>query len=79
METLRRHAPATKRAGPRKAMRAHLVSLLKAVQLPDAEEALERYPHQFSGGQRQRLLIAASLACVAAASCSPTSRPPRST
>ena len=47
----------------RKAMRAHLVSLLKAVQLPDAEEALERYPHQFSGGQRQRLLIAASLAC----------------
>ena len=47
----------------RKAMRAHLVSLLRAVQLPDAEEALERYPHQFSGGQRQRLLIAASLAC----------------
>lgn len=47
----------------RKAMRAHLVSLLKAVQLPDAEEALARYPHQFSGGQRQRLLIAASLAC----------------
>jgi peptide/nickel transport system ATP-binding protein len=47
----------------RKAMRAHLVSLLKAVQLADAEEALERYPHQFSGGQRQRLLIAASLAC----------------
>ena len=44
-------------------MRAHLVSLLKAVQLPDAEEALRRYPHQFSGGQRQRLLIAAALAC----------------
>ncbi len=50
----------------RKAMRAHLVSLLKAVQLPDAEEALARYPHQFSGGQRQRLLIAASLACAPA-------------
>jgi oligopeptide/dipeptide ABC transporter ATP-binding protein len=47
----------------RKAMRAYLVSLLKAVQLADPEEALERYPHQFSGGQRQRLLIAASLAC----------------
>ena len=44
-------------------MRRHLVALLKAVQLPDAEEALARYPHQFSGGQRQRLLIAASLAC----------------
>jgi peptide/nickel transport system ATP-binding protein len=47
----------------RRSMRAHLLSLLKAVQLPDAEEALARYPHQFSGGQRQRLLIAASLAC----------------
>ncbi|MBO0764489.1 MAG: ABC transporter ATP-binding protein [Hyphomicrobiaceae bacterium] len=44
-------------------MRGHLVSLLKAVQLPDAEQALRRYPHQFSGGQRQRLLIAAALAC----------------
>jgi oligopeptide/dipeptide ABC transporter ATP-binding protein len=47
----------------RRAMRAHLITLLKAVQLPDAEEALSRYPHQFSGGQRQRLLIAAALAC----------------
>jgi len=47
----------------RRAIRAHLVSLLRAVQLPDAEEALARYPHQFSGGQRQRLLIAAALAC----------------
>ena len=40
-----------------------ILALVKAVQLPDAEEALARYPHQFSGGQRQRLLIAASLAC----------------
>jgi len=47
----------------RRVIRAHLVSLLRAVQLPDAEEALARYPHQFSGGQRQRLLIAAALAC----------------
>jgi peptide/nickel transport system ATP-binding protein len=47
----------------RASTRAHLLSLLRAVQLPDAEEALARYPHQFSGGQRQRLLIAAALAC----------------
>jgi oligopeptide/dipeptide ABC transporter ATP-binding protein len=39
-----------------------IIALLKAVQLPDPEHALARYPHQFSGGQRQRLLIAAALA-----------------
>ena len=43
--------------------RAWLIELLKAVQLPDPEQALDRYPHQFSGGQRQRLLIAGALAC----------------
>jgi len=63
MEALATHGMRGHPRADRKAMRAHLVSLLKAVQLPDAEEALERYPHQFSGGQRQRLLIAASLAC----------------
>jgi peptide/nickel transport system ATP-binding protein len=43
--------------------RAWLIQMLKAVQLPDPEQALERYPHQFSGGQRQRLLIAGALVC----------------
>jgi len=39
-----------------------IISLLKQVQLPSAEEQLQKYPHEFSGGQRQRLLIAAALA-----------------
>ena len=40
-----------------------IIDLFRAVQLPDPEAALAKYPHQFSGGQRQRLLIAAALAC----------------
>jgi peptide/nickel transport system ATP-binding protein len=42
--------------------KANIIALLKSVQLADPERALDRYPHQFSGGQRQRLLIAAALA-----------------
>jgi oligopeptide/dipeptide ABC transporter ATP-binding protein len=49
--------------GGRDAQRARLLELVRAVQIPDPEVALDRYPHQFSGGQRQRLLIAGALAC----------------
>lgn len=58
LEIMRRHAPGTRREH-----RARLVELFRAVQLPDPEGALAKYPHQFSGGQRQRLLIAAALSC----------------
>jgi len=49
--------------GDKAADRARLIDLLRHVQIPDPEGALARYPHQFSGGQRQRLLIAAALLC----------------
>jgi oligopeptide/dipeptide ABC transporter ATP-binding protein len=58
LEIMRRHAK-----GSRRDHRDRLVELFRAVQLPDPEAALRKYPHQFSGGQRQRLLIAAALAC----------------
>jgi oligopeptide/dipeptide ABC transporter ATP-binding protein len=58
LEVMRWHA-----AGTRRDHVARLVMLLKRMQVPDPENALHRYPHQFSGGQRQRLLIAAALSC----------------
>ncbi|MDO6707502.1 ABC transporter ATP-binding protein [Photobacterium sp. 1_MG-2023] len=37
--------------------------LLHLVRLPDAAEMIKRYPHQLSGGMRQRVMIAMALAC----------------
>lgn len=43
--------------------RARAVALLDEVRIPDAEAALDRYPHEFSGGMRQRIAIAGALVC----------------
>ncbi|WP_435197588.1 ABC transporter ATP-binding protein [Natronomonas sp. EA1] len=39
------------------------INLLEAVSIPDARRRINEYPHQFSGGMRQRAVIAMALAC----------------
>jgi peptide/nickel transport system ATP-binding protein len=45
------------------AARARAADMLRLVRIPDAERRLDDYPHQFSGGMRQRAMIAMALAC----------------
>jgi oligopeptide transport system ATP-binding protein len=47
----------------RRAARTRAIATLEAVRIPDAAQRLRRYPHEFSGGMRQRIMIAMALMC----------------
>ena len=47
----------------KKQARAKALEMLYAVQIPNPEAVLRQYPHQLSGGMRQRVMIAMALAC----------------
>ncbi|MDA9400130.1 ABC transporter ATP-binding protein [Bradyrhizobium sp. CCBAU 45389] len=57
-ESLRRHEAVTKKQALERT-----IEMLKLVQIPNAEGRVHNYPHQFSGGMRQRVMIAMALAC----------------
>ncbi len=56
VETIRTHTDLTESQARRRA-----IDLLKEVGIPSAEERIDHYPHQFSGGMRQRVVIALAL------------------
>ena len=56
-ETIRTHLPVNRAEGRRRA-----IALLHEVGISDAETRVDDYPHQFSGGMRQRVVIALALA-----------------
>jgi oligopeptide/dipeptide ABC transporter ATP-binding protein len=57
-ETLRRHLDLSRDQAKKRA-----VELLQEVHIPDAARRLSDYPHRFSGGMRQRVMIAIAIAC----------------
>lgn len=57
-ESLRLHTKLTKEECKQKA-----IELLKEVELPNADEVYNMYPHELSGGMRQRVMIAAAMIC----------------
>jgi peptide/nickel transport system ATP-binding protein len=58
VETIRQH-----KGGSRQAARARALELFELVKIPSPERRLDAYPHELSGGLRQRAMIAMALSC----------------
>ena len=58
MEMYRQHRKAT-----HKEARARLLEIMRLISMPSPEDNIRRYPHQLSGGMRQRIMIAMALIC----------------
>jgi peptide/nickel transport system ATP-binding protein len=58
VEAIRRHEPVSRREARERALR-----LFEHVRIPSPERRLDAYPHEMSGGMRQRAMIALALAC----------------
>ena len=58
IEVLLHHRGMSKRAA-----RSRAIAMLDAVRIPDAKNRVHMYPHEFSGGMRQRVMIAMALLC----------------
>lgn len=58
VENIRQHQKVSRREALKMARR-----LLEDLEIPSAEERLQDYPHQFSGGMKQRVMIAIAMAC----------------
>ena len=58
IETLLRHTSLSRKKAREKSFR-----LLEQVEIPSPEQKLDQYPHQLSGGMRQRIMIAMALSC----------------
>ena len=58
MENYRRHNPVTQ-----KEARARVLEIMRLINMPSPEKNMKRYPHQLSGGMRQRIMIAIAIIC----------------